>query len=256
MDLGQRGKVALVAGGGRGIGAAVAEGLAREGARVAVLSRTQGEVERLAAGIAAGGAEALALTADLLDHGALDAALDRLRTTWGPPAIVVHAASALFSPQKLHNVTDEQADQAIRADLGTAVALARRCLPDMMLGKWGRVVLIGSLVATTATRGGALYTAAKAGLEGLARGVALDYARYGVTCNVVRPGFVDTERFAQRTRPRPGWRDELCRHVPTGHITRPEEVAAAVLFLASDGAAAITGTALDVTGGSHLNTLW
>jgi 3-oxoacyl-[acyl-carrier protein] reductase len=256
MDLGLGGRVALIAGAGRGIGAASARALAAEGARVAVLARTAEQVEGVAESVREAGGEALALTADATDPASMDAALARLEEAWGPPTIVVACLAAHFKPSKLHSLSDEDDQRLLETDLLSTTRLLRRCIPNMMLAKHGRVVLIGSLAGQTGVGGGPLYATAKAALEGLARGLAIDYSRYGLTFNVVRPGFTDTERFVQRVGDDPEWRKRLERNTSTRRITSATEVAALIAFLASAHASSITGSVLDITGGSHLNNLW
>lgn len=256
MDLELRGRVALIAGAGRGIGAASARRLAREGARVGLLSRTAEQLDGLAQSIAEAGGEALALPCDARDATAVEAALKRLEETWGPPLLVVSCQAAHFQPAKLSTLTDEEEAELLDTDVLATTRLLRRCIPKMMLAKHGRVVVIGSLAGATGVGGGPLYATAKAGLEGLVRGLAVDYSRYGVTFNVVRPGFTDTERFVQRVGDDPGWRAKLERNTATRRITTADEVAALVAFLCSSHAGSVTGSVLDVTGGSHLNNLW
>lgn len=253
MDLELRGRVALVAGAGRGIGAAAARRLAQEGARVGLLARTAEQVEGLAKEL---GPDALALPCDARDVPAVEAALQRLEDAWGPPLVVVACQAAHFQPAKLTTLTDADEAALVDTDLLATTRLLRRCIPKMMLAKHGRVVVIGSLAGATGVGGGPLYATAKAGLEGLVRGLAVDYSRYGLTFNVVRPGFTDTERFVQRVGDDPEWRKKLERNTATRRITTADEVAALVAFLCSSLAGSITGAVVDITGGSHLNNLW
>lgn len=256
MDLGLKGKVALVAGGGRGIGAAVARALAREGARIGVLARNAEEVAAVCARIVADGGEALALPCDLQDAGAIDGALAALKERFDAPEIVVHTASAHFAPKKLHNLSDAEAAALFDVDLQSAVRLVTRVVPDMMVKGFGRIVLVGSLAGQVGVAGGPLYATSKVALEGFARGLALDYSRYGITANVARLGFVSSERFVQRMGGDEEHRSRLERSTATRKIPSPEDAAPSIVFLCSAPAWPITGAAVEITAGSHLNTLW
>ncbi|MBL4849495.1 MAG: SDR family oxidoreductase [Planctomycetes bacterium] len=256
MDLQLAGRVALVAGAGRGIGAASALRLAKEGARVGVLSRTAEQVEAVTASVREAGGEALPLVCDARDSASVEAALATLKETWEAPTLIVSCLAAHFQPAKLHNLSDEAQRDLLETDVLATTRLLQRAIPPMMLAKHGRVVLIGSLAASTGVGGGPLYALAKSALEGLARGMAIDYSRYGLTFNVVRPGFTDTERFVQRVGEDPEWRQRLVRNTSTRRITSAEEVAALVAFLCSSHAGSITGSVVDITAGTHLNNLW
>lgn len=256
MDLGLAGKIALVVGGGRGIGRAVAVALAREGADVAVLSRTATELEETAGEIRALGRRALALPLDATDLAALDAGLAKLRAELGEPTLLILGAAALYQPRKLQHVEDDEAARFLAVDLGSAVALCKRALPAMMDARFGRIVALGSLAARTGVSGGTLYSAGKAALEGLMRGIALDYSRRGITANVCAIAFADTERLKGRVAADPESRERLVRATATRAIPTPEEIADVVAFLCSTRASSITGAVIDATAGAQLNNLW
>ena len=256
MDLGLTGKVALVAGGGRGIGRAVALALAREGADVAVLARTRGEVEATARDVQAMARRAIALVADLTDPAQLTAALERLEASLGAPTLLVLSAAAMWEAKKLQFVEPTEVASLIQADLTTAVSLCQRVLPGMMTARFGRIVALGSSAARFGVSGGTLYATTKAGIEGLMRGIALDYSRRGITANTASFGFVETERLSARLKNDRQAREQLTRHTARRALVSPEEAADAVVFLCSARAGAISGTVLEVTAGGHLNTLW
>ena len=256
MDLGLAGRVALVVGGGRGLGRACALALAREGSDVAVLARTASELEATAAEVRAQGRRAVALPADATDGAALDAAFSRLERELGAPTLLVLGQAALYRPAKLQFIEDADARALLDVDVGAAVSLCRRALPAMVDARFGRIVGLGSMAARTGVSGGALYSAGKAALEGLLRGIALDYSRRGITANVVSIAFADTERLRGRIAGDPQQQERLERATATRRIPTPEEIADVVAFLCSPRAAAITGAVVDATAGAHLNNLW
>ncbi len=256
MDLGLGGKIALVVGGGRGIGKACALALAREGADVAVLARTAGELEKTAEEIRALGRRALALPLDLTDSAALDAALEKLERELGAPTLLVLGAAALYAPRKLQHVSPEELAQFLAVDLSSAIALCQKILPAMMGARFGRIVALGSLAARTGVAGGTMYAATKAALEGLCRGLALDYSRRGITANTVAISFAETERLRERIAGDAEARARIEKATANRAIPTPEQIADVVAFLCSPRAAAITGAVVDATAGAHLNNLW
>lgn len=254
MDLGLQGRVALVTGAGRGIGRAIALRLASEGAQVAVLGRNEEALEATCEEVRALGHEALALAADLAAPTTVAVALERLRSQWGEVEVLVHCAARFSRRARLAQYGPEDWEASLAVNLQGLTHLSGLLLPAMRRRRWGRIVIVGSLVGATGARGNGIYSTLKAAQEALARGLALDYGPFGVTANVVAPGFIDTERFREITRP-----EMAAAHAEGAalrRLGRPEEVAAAVAFLASEAASFITGTTLPVGGGSHLNTRW
>ena len=256
MELGIDGRVALVAGAGRGIGRAAALALAREGADVAVLARSANETESAAAEIRALGRRSLALAVDVTDETALKGALARVAAELAPPTILVLAIAALYEPKKLQFVGDEEAAKFIATDITATIDLCRWALPAMMDARFGRIVGIGSLAARAGVSGGSLYAASKGALEGLVRGIAVDYSRRGITANVVSVSFADTERLAGRVGADTEARERLVRATATRRLPTPAEIADVVTFLCSPRASAITGAVVDATAGAHLNNLF
>ncbi|MBM3274940.1 MAG: SDR family oxidoreductase [Candidatus Sericytochromatia bacterium] len=250
MDLGIAGRTALVTGGGRGIGRAIALRLAAEGARVAVLGRRLEPLDSTCAAIRAAGGDAKSLQADLADTASLDAALAWLEEVH----ILVQSAAHFSVPRRVEKAPEADWDEAIAVNLKGVVHLSSRVLGGMKRHKWGRVVFVGSLMGAAGGRGYAIYSTLKAAQEGLARAIALDYGAHGVTANVVAPGFIDTEHFRESAPPE--LVDAHAGAAAVRRLGRPEEVADAVAYLASERAAFITGTTLAVGGGGHLNTRW
>jgi 3-oxoacyl-[acyl-carrier protein] reductase len=229
MSARPAGACALVTGGGRGIGAAAATALAADGWRVAVVSRSGGNHADLH------------LAADVTDAAAMDRSFAEIEATLGPVLCVVNNAGVTADNLAL-SIEDHEWDLVLDTNLTAAFRLTRRALRGMLRARYGRVVNIASVVGPRANVGQASYAASKAGLIGLTKTVAAEVARKGVTVNAVAPGFIETEMTAAVP-------DAVKQAVPARRAGTPEEVAACVRFLASDGAAYVTGSTLYVDGG-------
>ena len=217
------GGCALVTGGTRGIGAAVAERLQAEGWKVARLGRSGGDVR-----------------ADVGDAAQVGQAFDEVRANFGPVLVLVNNAGVRADGLTIRMAVEDWTS-VVDTNLTGAFHCTRRALDDMLRARWGRIVNVSSVVAERANPGQANYVAAKAGLLGLTRTVAREMARKGVTCNAVTPGVIETDMTADLS-------DGLLGAVPAGRVGRPEEVAAAVAFLVSDEAAYVNGATLAVDG--------
>ena len=217
------GGVALVTGGSRGIGAAIAERLREDGWKVATLSRN--------------GAD---FTADVSDAEAVDRAFDAIEADLGPVLALVNNAGHTDDGLAIR-MRSEQWDAVISVNLTGAFNCTRRALRSMLPERFGRVVNLSSVVAERGNPGQANYAAAKAGLLGFTRTIAREMARKGVTCNAVTPGLIETD---MTTEVADGW----LAQVPAGRMGRPDEVAAAVAFLCSEEAAYVNGSTLAVDG--------
>ena len=231
-------RITVVTGAGRGIGRAVALALAPDGP-VAGFDTTYPEPRT---------GEALALTADVRDPAAVARAMDRVRGTLGRIDAVVCAAG-ITRDRVSWKLTDAEWDDVLGVNLTGAFNVVRAATPDLRASDAGRVVLIASINGLRGRFGQANYAAAKAGLIGLGRTLALELARDGVTVNIVAPGFIDT---AMTQALGPDARDAAVRRTPLGRIGQPADVAAAVRFFLSREAAFITGTVLPVDGGQLL----
>ena len=245
------GKRALVTGGGRGIGRVIARELARAGVHVTILGRT---AQSLSDAVAAGDASAFAL-ADVTDAAALEVAI-RATETAGPIDILVNnAGHAETGPAK--RLERGQFDRMIAVNLTAAFEGIRLVLPGMLARGQGRIITIASTAGLTGYPYVAAYCAAKHGVVGLTRALAKEVATSGVTINAVCPGFTETDLVAgsietivaKTGRTPDAALADLTRSMPIGRLIRPEEVAHAVLWLASDEAAAVTGLALPIAGG-------
>jgi 3-oxoacyl-[acyl-carrier protein] reductase len=233
---------ALVTGSSRGIGAAIAKALAREGWPVGINYRSDSDAaEAVVKEITDAGGRAKALQGDVADPDTAEALFKALEEEFGPVLVLVNNAGVRadgLSPQ----IDDEDWARVIDTNLNAAFRLTRRALRPMIRARFGRVVNIASIVGQRANPGQANYAASKAGLVAMSKTVAAEVARRGVTVNAVAPGFIETDMTE-------GLGDDLLRHVPARRVGTPDEVAECVRFLASDGAAYVTGVCLTVDGG-------
>ncbi len=246
MKLELDGKVALVTGASRGIGRAVALALADSGATVVVNYRgQQAAAAAVVAQIEAGGGKALAVQADVSSAGDVERLVKAALDAYGRIDILVNNAG-VTRDNLLLRMKDDEWDTVLDTNLRGAYLLTKAVMRPMMKARAGRIVNISSVVGLSGNAGQANYAAAKAGLLGFSRSVAREMASRGITCNVVAPGYIETDITA-------GLGDEIKTTVlgaiPLGRFGQPEDVAAVVAFLASDAAAYITGQTLAVDGG-------
>ena len=243
------GKAALVTGGGGGIGSAIALRLAEEGAAVGVLDRRGDAATDVAARVEAAGGRALALTAEITDPDSVGAALAQMTDAIGAPdALVNNAAWALKGDMESTDLADWRAELEINLD-GQFVC-AKAVLPGMVERGAGAIVNIGSVNGLVAL-GNPAYSAAKAGLLSFTRSLAIEYGPKGIRANMVSPGTVETgiETWKLRRQKNPQIFEQLARWYPVGRVGQPEDIAAAVAFVAADEAGFVNGANLVVDGG-------
>jgi 3-oxoacyl-[acyl-carrier protein] reductase len=236
--------VALVTGAARGIGAATARRFVREGALVVVNDVGGDDLERLAGEITVQGGKALAVAGDVSRRGDVERIVQETVAAFGPVDVLVNNAG-ITRDAMAAKMTEEQWDAVLDVNLKGTFLCAQAVLPAMRERGWGRVVNTAS-VAALGNIGQANYAASKAGVIGLTRTLALEYAKYGITVNCVAPGAVLTPMLS--TIP-DHIRDRVIAQIPVGRMAQPEELAAVHLFLASEEAAFITGQVLFVDGG-------
>ena len=241
MEL--QGQVALVTGGSRGIGLAIAAALAEAGARVAVVARDAARAESAAAGLPGEGHRGFAC--DVADGESVAALVKRVEEELGTPDVLVNNAG-VTRDNLLMRLKDEDWDQVVDTNLKGAFHTIRALSRGMMKKKGGRVINIASVVGITGNKGQANYAASKAGLIGLTKAVAKELASRGILVNAVAPGYIETDMTAELPE---AAREALQQQIAVGRLGQPEDIASVVRFLAGPGASYITGQVLVVDGG-------
>lgn len=248
-------KIALITGGGRGIGRAIALAFAREGATVIVSARTEEQVEAVAKEI---GSQALAIVCDVSDPASVTAMFAKTQEGLGrEPDILVNNAG-IAETATLVQTDDELWQRHLNINLSGTFYCTRAALPNMLAKRWGRIINIASIAGKTGAPYISAYAASKHGVLGLTRSVAHEVATMGITANAICPGYVDTEmvsRGIEKIKSATGRSEEEALEVlkkmsPQHRLVTPEEVAAVALLLASDEGRGITGQAINVDGGS------
>ena len=239
----QRSGSALVTGASRGIGAAVARALARDGWRVGVNYRSdRAGAEAVVSDIERDGGEAVALAADVAAPDAPEELFGALESRFDGPVLVLVNNAGISRDDLTPSLDDEEWNAVLETNLTAAFRLTRRALKAMLRARSGRIVNVSSAVALRANPGQANYAAAKAGLIALTKTSAVEVARRGVTINAVAPGLIETDFIGGASK-------EIVQAIPARRIGTPEEVAACVRFLTSDEASYVTGAVLTVDGG-------
>jgi 3-oxoacyl-[acyl-carrier protein] reductase len=227
-------RVVLVTGGNRGIGRAIAERFVSEGYTVAVTARS-GE----------GPEGTLTVRADVTDAASLDAAYTEVEQQLGPVGVVV-ANAGITKDTLLLRMSEEDFDSVVSTNLGGAFRVVKRAAKGMLRAKWGRVILISSVVGLYGSAGQINYSSSKSALVGFARSLTRELGSRGITANVVAPGFIETDMTAALPD---DTQAEYKKNIPAARFGAAEEVAAAVVWLASDDAAYISGAVIPVDGG-------
>jgi NAD(P)-dependent dehydrogenase (short-subunit alcohol dehydrogenase family) len=227
-------RTVLVTGGNRGIGLAIARAFAKQGDRVAVTHRGSGAPEGL-----------FGVACDVTDSAAVDAAFGTIEGELGPVEVLV-ANAGITDDTLLMRMSEEQFQRVIDTNLTGAFRCAKRASTKMLRARWGRILFISSVVGLYGGPGQVNYAASKAGLVGMARSITRELGGRNITANVVAPGFIETDMTDALPQQR---KAEIISAVPAGRLAHPDEVAAAVTWLAGDAAAYISGAVIPVDGG-------
>jgi 3-oxoacyl-[acyl-carrier protein] reductase len=246
MSLG--GKVALVTGASRGIGQAIALELGRQGAVLAGTSTTQEGADRIGQKLAAAGIKGAGMALDVTDATRTEAVVAEVQKQFGDIAILVNNAG-VTRDNLLVRMKDEEWDDVMATDLKSVYRLSKLVLRSMMKARYGRIINITSVVGVTGNAGQTNYAAAKAGMIGFSKSLAREIGSRNITVNCIAPGFIETDMTGALNEQQRG---ALVQQIPLGRLGKPEDVAAAAVFLASAGADYMTGCTLHVNGGMHL----
>jgi len=239
------GKVALVTGASQGIGRAVALRLAKDGAAVALAARNQEKLNELAAEIAAAGGNASAFALDVADEEQVKATVKAVIAHFGKIDILVNNAG-ITRDQLVMRMKRADWDAVLQTNLTSAYLTIQQVIGSMLKQRWGRIINITSVFGQMGQAGQANYAASKAGLIGLTMAIAREVGSRSITCNAIAPGFIETAMTAVLSDE---FKQAAVKQIPLGRVGTPEDIAAAVAFLASDDSSYITGHVLNVNGG-------
>ena len=243
------GRIAIVTGGSRGIGRAISQTLAKAGAEVFVnYARGEEAARETCEGIRAAGGKAEPVCFDVGDSKAIESAVQKIAKDKGRLDIVVSNAGISID-QLLLRLKDEDIDKLLSVNLKGAINLARVSMSPMMRARWGRLIFVSSVVGEMGNPGQTAYSATKAALLGITKTIAKEYASRNVTVNAITPGFIETDMTAKLPD---AAKEQMIKATPLGRIGKPEDIAAAALYLASEEAGYVTGQVLRVNGGLYV----
>ncbi|HDZ57589.1 MAG TPA: 3-oxoacyl-ACP reductase FabG [Pseudomonas xinjiangensis] len=243
------GKVALITGASRGIGQAIAHALAAEGAVVVGTATSESGAQSITESLAAAGYKGTGMKLDVRDPQSISLVVDAIAQQFGAPTILVNNAG-ITSDNLLMRMKDDEWDDVISTNLSSVYRLSKAVLRGMTKARWGRIINISSVVAGMGNGGQSNYAAAKAGMEGFARALAREVGSRSVTVNSIAPGFIDTDMTRALNDSQ---RSVMLEQIPLGRLGQAEEIAATVVFLASEQAGYITGATIPVNGGMFMS---
>lgn len=242
-------KVALVTGASRGIGAAIAEQLGAAGATVIGTATSESGAEKIAARLQELGIRGTGKVLNVTDADSVAELMKSVQEEFGTPAILVNNAG-ITKDNLLMRMSDDEWFDVINTNLSSIYRLSKAVLRGMMKARWGRIINISSVVGAMGNAGQSNYAATKAGVSGFARSLAAEVGSRGITVNTVAPGFIDTDMTKGLPEEQ---KAGLLSNIPVGRLGKPEEIAAVVVFLASDAAAYVSGETIHVNGGLYMS---
>ncbi len=242
-------KVALVSGASRGIGQAIALALGKQGATIVGTATTEQGAAKINEWLQSEGIKGLGHVLNVTEQTSIDALLEKIKEQYGAISILINNAAITKDNLFLRMKEDEWFD-VLETNLNSIYRISKACLRDMLKARWGRIINIGSVVGSTGNPGQANYCAAKAGVVGFSKALALEVGSRNITVNTVSPGFISTDMTNALNDEQ---RDAIFQRIPMQRLGTVEDIAAAVVFLASDAAGYITGQNLHVNGGMYMN---
>jgi 3-oxoacyl-[acyl-carrier protein] reductase len=243
-----QGKVALVTGASRGIGKAIAQQLAAQGATVVGTATTEAGAQAITDYLQSANAQGVGMALDVTQADSIDDFLSAIQSQFGAPVILVNNAG-ITKDGLLLRMKDSDWDAVINTNLTAIFRLSKACLKGMSKARWGRIINISSVVGQMGNAGQTNYAAAKAGLEGFTRALAKEMGGRGITANCIAPGFIETDMTHALSETQQA---TMLANIPANRLGQPNDIAHAVVFLASDQAGYINGVTLPVNGGMYV----
>lgn len=242
-------QIALVTGASRGIGKAIAHALGKQGATVIGTATTEAGAKNISASLEAASIKGRGMVLNVADTDSTTQCLKQVIDEFGAPDILVNNAG-ITRDGLLMKMKDDQWDEIINTNLNSIFRMSKAVIRPMMKKRSGRIINISSVVGATGNPGQTNYAAAKAGLVGFSKSLAREIGSRNITVNTVAPGFIDTDMTRELSQQQ---KDSLTSQIPLGRLGSPDEIAAAVVFLASPSAAYITGETIHVNGGMYMH---
>ncbi len=241
-------KIVLITGASRGIGAAISSVFGEEGAIIIGTATSQSGADKISERLAASGFQGQGMVLNVTDADSVDQLLSDIKSQYGMPSILVNNAG-ITKDNLLMRMNEDEWFDVVNTNLSAVYRLSKACLRGMMKARWGRIINISSVVGAMGNAGQSNYAATKAGVAGFARALAKEVGSRGITVNTVSPGFIATDMTDVLPEEQ---KTAMLSAIPVGRLGQPEEIANTVKFLASDGAAYITGENLHVNGGMYM----